>query len=342
MKRPPPPVAIGLDYARYLRGRLEVAGEALIAAALQGWDPDRGRVPRAPRVDASSVDKAVRALVTVLEAHPPDPAKVEAVGAKVSKANERTHTLIGVPTRGMGRRSGVQSPIRTAIFQAMRTEKEELEKLRSEHGPKITAVNGNISITTVARDMPQFTRAQVKAEFDALSREGFLSKGPKGSGYGSANTREIVRLPIDGPASTMPLDQFRQENLSLIRTLDQDTVDRFRSILEEADRSAMRVEDLRGRLVEELGVSKRHADLLARDQVLKFNAQLTESRQTAAGVTHYEWSTSGDERVRPAHAELDGTIQSWADPPVVDEKDDRRAHPGEDYQCRCVAIPILD
>lgn len=41
------------------------------------------------------------------------------------------------------------------------------------------------------------------------------------------------------------------------------------------------------------------------------------------------------------HQELDGTEQSWDDPPVTNEDGDRN-HPGEDYQCRCVAYPILD
>jgi SPP1 gp7 family putative phage head morphogenesis protein len=63
-------------------------------------------------------------------------------------------------------------------------------------------------------------------------------------------------------------------------------------------------------------------------------------RQTQAGISEYEWSTSGDERVRSSHDELDGTRQSWDDPPVTNDDGDTN-HPGEDYQCRCVAIPVL-
>jgi hypothetical protein len=54
------------------------------------------------------------------------------------------------------------------------------------------------------------------------------------------------------------------------------------------------------------------------------------------------WSTVQDERVRERHAELNGKRFKWGDPPVVDIQTGRRAESGEDYQCRCVALPVFD
>jgi len=68
---------------------------------------------------------------------------------------------------------------------------------------------------------------------------------------------------------------------------------------------------------------------------------VNQHRQTAAGVSRYEWSSSADERVRPRHRELDGQTFSWDDPPVTNDDGDTN-HPGEDYQCRCIAVPVLD
>jgi SPP1 gp7 family putative phage head morphogenesis protein len=59
-------------------------------------------------------------------------------------------------------------------------------------------------------------------------------------------------------------------------------------------------------------------------------------------VTQYRWSTGRDERVRESHRDLEESVHSWDDPPVVDDKTGRRAHPGQDYQCRCVPIPMVD
>ena len=76
------------------------------------------------------------------------------------------------------------------------------------------------------------------------------------------------------------------------------------------------------------------ARLIARDQVGKLNGQLAERRQRDIGVSRYVWRTAQDERVRPAHADREGQVFSWDDPP-------EGGHPGFDYSCRCVSEPML-
>ena len=75
---------------------------------------------------------------------------------------------------------------------------------------------------------------------------------------------------------------------------------------------------------------------IARDQVNKSIGDLNRIRQGQIGVTHYEWSTAGDNRVRDTHRANDGATFSWTDPPLA------TGHPGHDYQCRCVALAVLD
>ena len=41
------------------------------------------------------------------------------------------------------------------------------------------------------------------------------------------------------------------------------------------------------------------------------------------------------------HKDLDGKIFEFANPPITNEKGDRN-NPGEDWQCRCEAIPIVE
>lgn len=154
---------------------------------------------------------------------------------------------------------------------------------------------------------------------------------------------DVVPLKLIGVAnrdlvSGAALDAFRRRNLDLISSLAEDQVDELGELLDDTE--GLRVEDLRKKILGRFDVSRSKADLLARDQVLKLNAQITQSRQREAGITRYQWSTSSDERVRPMHAELDGEIFSWDDPPITNDDGDRN-HPGEDYQCRCVAIPIM-
>ena len=55
-----------------------------------------------------------------------------------------------------------------------------------------------------------------------------------------------------------------------------------------------------------------------------------DSDETA--TSHYVWVTAGDDKVRPSHADNEGQIFSWDDPPAT-------GHPGEDSNCRCSAEP---
>ncbi len=47
-------------------------------------------------------------------------------------------------------------------------------------------------------------------------------------------------------------------------------------------------------------------------------------------TTHYVWQTRRDGMVRSSHAEREGQVFTWDDPP-------EGGHPGEDYNCRCTA-----
>jgi SPP1 gp7 family putative phage head morphogenesis protein len=102
-----------------------------------------------------------------------------------------------------------------------------------------------------------------------------------------------------------------------------------------------RVEEIAQRIAETTDATASRARLIARDQTLKLNAEITEARHRAAGVTEYVWRSSRDERTRERHKELDGTRHRYSDPPVIDERTGRRGNPGDDYQCRCTADPVI-
>jgi SPP1 gp7 family putative phage head morphogenesis protein len=147
-----------------------------------------------------------------------------------------------------------------------------------------------------------------------------------------------IRLREVRPELAPVLDRWRDRNISLVRSLFDREILKLERILEHGE--TRRVEVLRDEIEERLGVTRSKADLLARDQVLKLNGELTHELHVSAGIDEYIWTTGGDERVRESHAVLDGTRQRWDTPPVVSE-DGRTGHPGDDYQCRCTAFPVL-
>lgn len=161
-----------------------------------------------------------------------------------------------------------------------------------------------------------------------------------------------VDFPSGGEHHGAQLDLFRSNNVALVRGLVDEQRRRVEATLLRTARTGARVEEIAADVQRDLGIGASRANLIARDQVLKLNGELTELRHREAGVEEYEWSTSRDERVRgnPAglypdtrddHFRLEGTRHLWDDPPVVDTRTGRKAHPGQDYQCRCVAVPII-
>lgn len=188
----------------------------------------------------------------------------------------------------------------------------------------------------------------LQKRLDDMWRSGELEKQIRitGAKVSTKNSRQLQKLlPTvklrDIGGFPEAIEQFRARNVALIKSLQGRQLEEIRGILEGAELQGLRVEVVRKQILDRFGVSRSKADLLARDQVLKLNGELTEKRQTQAGITRYRWSTSNDERVRKTHAELDGEEFSWDDPPVTNDDGDEN-HPGGDYQCRCVALPILD
>jgi SPP1 gp7 family putative phage head morphogenesis protein len=201
--------------------------------------------------------------------------------------------------------------------------------IRQESGIRHDSAKQHGSITVANVRVQAAIRRPVSAAFDEMHK-----------GVERANRLALNAIPL---ASIAGLDdkvrEFREWNISLISDTIDDYAHQIREILDDQESEGLRVEVLADRLRDRAGVSDSRAELIARDQTLKINAQINESRQTSAGISQYTWSTSHDERVRDSHRELDGEVFSWDDPPEIDGEP---LNPGEDFQCRCIAIPVFD
>lgn len=91
-----------------------------------------------------------------------------------------------------------------------------------------------------------------------------------------------------------------------------------------------------------LHVGRTRAKFIARQETALYTAKLKESQYRASEIKKYRWKTVGDGAVRHSHKELNNRVFEWTDPPVVDPVTLRRGHPGEDFNCRCTASPIVE
>lgn len=190
----------------------------------------------------------------------------------------------------------------------------------------------------------RYVRAETGNAFDAMAAA---------TDKKSAQAAEkLFGVPPRGMSTNVEIQKFRDQNIALVENASRDYATSVRAIFSDPANFGMRVEELsnelqgRDRIAAELegraAVSQSRAELIARDQTLKLNSQLNTTRQQNAGVTQFDWSTTGDDRVRPDHAELNGQRFSYVDPPVTNKRTGERNLPGMDIQCRCLALPVVD
>lgn len=169
--------------------------------------------------------------------------------------------------------------------------------------------------------------------------------------YSIAQWKRIVKrtLGIDIMGDYYKGTQFQQlvdwwiaDNVKMIKTIPQKTLDKMRDAIKSGFVSGESSKTIAEQIREAYNVDKRRAQFIARDQTAKLNAQITREQQADAGVDEYVWRTAGDSRVRDSHKALNGKRFKYGVPPVVDKKTGRRANPGQDFQCRCVALPVLN
>ncbi len=146
------------------------------------------------------------------------------------------------------------------------------------------------------------------------------------------------------------LRRWTDDNVLQIKTIPANTLDSMKDLILNGYLEGQSTRELSRAIQREYDVSKHKAQSLARDQVSSLNSQISKMQQQDAGCSKYRWSSSNDSRVRDCHRSFNGKIFSWDDPPEMwyETKKSgrvytgRRCHPGEDYLCRCVAIPIFD
>ncbi len=201
---------------------------------------------------------------------------------------------------------------------------DDIEKtfrdIRLKIAERITLARKERIARSTARSIDEFNKEQVNKQFKRVIG---------------------IELGANSPRVNESIKMYIRENIRLINSLESKALDELEAVVNKSARSGLRVEELSKDIQGRFNVAESRADLIARDQTNKLNGQLTMDRQKEIGITSYIWRTAGDERVRPMHAELEGQTFNWDDPPVTSPQGDRN-HPGEDYQCRCEAIPVFN
>lgn len=137
------------------------------------------------------------------------------------------------------------------------------------------------------------------------------------------------------PALLPKLKGFARANSQKIKSLEESVWPEIERLVLQETELGTRVEDIQAQIQERFNVTRSRAELLARDQTGKLNGDLSKLRQVEIGVQEYRWHTVEDDRVRATHRSKNNKVFRWDTPPPG------TGHPGNDFQCRCFAEPLL-
>lgn len=172
--------------------------------------------------------------------------------------------------------------------------------------------------------------------------QGFINRGNiQNQAEVSTNLKNQTGVDLAAYLRSSPniverVNELTVSNIQLIKSIRTQYLDKVQNAVMQAMVQGALNKDLAEQL-KKLGKDvESRAMLIARDQSSKLNAALTRARHEDLGVKKYMWSTAGDERVRDSHAEKDGQIFEYANPPAD------TGHPGHDVNCRCVQIAVFD
>lgn len=150
--------------------------------------------------------------------------------------------------------------------------------------------------------------------------------------------REEIRT---APTGDM-LREILERQVTLITSLPIEAGQRVHKLATESLINSSRASEIAKEILRTGDVTESRAVLIARTETARCAAGLTQSRAQFVGSTHYIWHTATDSDVRPGHKAMNGKIFRWDTPPEVEENGRSMRHgPGEIWNCRCFAEPII-
>lgn len=144
----------------------------------------------------------------------------------------------------------------------------------------------------------------------------------------------IGQVPVVRADTSLLRKQYMQRNEMLLNDIKDKVIQGVSYEIDNQVTSGYDETKLAKAISQVEGVQCRRADKIAHNEVGNLDGRLCQERQLANGVTKYQWRTVLDERVRPWHADREGKIYSWNNPPWD-------GHPRQAPFCRCEACPCI-
>jgi len=180
-----------------------------------------------------------------------------------------------------------------------------------------------------------------------------------------ANVKKITIEPELEPEQRTIIAKEWETNMDLwVQRFTEEQIVSLRKMVQDNVYAGNRQENLHAPIKAMLLKIDKHwvnvekkAAFLARQETNLLLAKFKQVRYEEVGMTHYKWACVHMPKqprptspyipgeVRYSHGILDGSTQAWSRPPIITsplDKKQRHGNPGQDYNCRCFAIPLLE
>lgn len=157
---------------------------------------------------------------------------------------------------------------------------------------------------------------------------------------------EIPTMALN--ADSQKLKEAIQNNVNLIQAITEKHNENLEKSVRLAIESGSSFETIIDEVQSQSTKGRSYAEFVARDQAAKAYASINEEKQKNAGFDGYIWIDTNDGKTRNSHREHHGEFNTWDKPPLINfaldnqKRTPEHLHPGEDYQCRCIALPAFD
>ena len=146
--------------------------------------------------------------------------------------------------------------------------------------------------------------------------------------------KSLGQTPIVGIDETTVKNQFLQQNRMLIESIKTDINTKLIYEINNQVNNGYDENEIIAVVNKAKEQAYKRADKIAHNEIGNLDGRMCKQRQRANGITHYQWRTVRDERVRPWHEEREGKIFAWNKPPFD-------GHPREAPFCRCEPSPCI-
>jgi SPP1 gp7 family putative phage head morphogenesis protein len=150
----------------------------------------------------------------------------------------------------------------------------------------------------------------------------------------SAGLKQYIR---QAPADDV-IPALVNVQVELIKSIPIEAAIRVNKLALEVVENGERSKSIIAEIMRSGDVAMSRAKLIARTEVARTAATLTQSRAQSIGSSGYIWRTSRDGDVRPSHKAMAGQFVAWDQPPTLDNL---TGHAGCLPNCRCWAEVVI-